>query len=183
MPFFDVVNLTYKGPRYNTFKWRVCYRPDRRRRRYSTFAPFPGYIPPQLTPAVGQSKDRRTRRFVGSRCRVWLMDDSHGFGMPHARCLRYWQPATKPTKLLELRRIIPANSLPRLGPAAARMRTMQQTTWALPTFTPATFSPACIHKPHAAQPDLLLLLLLCNLSSPLSGSTKIAVWRCWWWRV
>jgi len=51
------------------------------------------------------------------------MDDSHGFRMPHARCLRYWQPATKPTKLLELRRIIPANSLPRLGPAAASMRT------------------------------------------------------------
>ena len=25
----------------------------------------------------------------------------------------------------------------------------------------------CIHKPHAAQPDLLLLLLLCDLSSPL----------------
>jgi len=27
------------------------------------------------------------------------------------------------------------------------------------TFTPATFCPAGIHKPHAAQPDLLLLLL------------------------
>jgi len=30
------------------------------------------------------------------------------------------------------------------------------------TFTPATFCPAGIHKPHAAQPDLLLLLLLCD---------------------
>jgi len=43
------------------------------------------------------------------------------------------------------------------------------------TFTPAMFSPADIHKPHAAQPDLLLLLLLCDLSSPLCGRTEIAV--------
>jgi len=59
---------------------------------------------------------------VGSRdvnWRAWLMDDSHGFRMPHARYLRYWQPATESTKLLELRRIIPANSLPRLAAATA----------------------------------------------------------------
>ena len=43
------------------------------------------------------------------------------------------------------------------------------------TFTPATFSPAGIHKPHATQPDLLLLLLLCDLSPPLCGRREIAV--------
>jgi len=43
------------------------------------------------------------------------------------------------------------------------------------TFTPATFSPVGIHKSHAAQPDLLLLLL-CDLSSPLCGRTEITEW-------
>ena len=38
------------------------------------------------------------------------------------------QPALKSTKLLELCHIIPANSLPRLGPAAASMQTLQQRT-------------------------------------------------------
>ena len=48
------------------------------------------------------------------------------------------------------------------------------------TFTPGTFSLAGIHMPYT---DLLLLLLLCDLSSLLSGCTEIAVWRCSWWRV
>jgi len=39
------------------------------------------------------------------------------------------------------------------------------TTLQLTPFTPAMFSPAGIHKPHAAEPDLLLLLLLCDLWS------------------
>ena len=109
-----------------------------------------------------------------SKCRVtWCQLAGVSYGR---------QPASKSTTLLELRRIIPANSMPRLGPAAAAsMRTLQQTAWALSTFTPATFSPAGIHKPHASQPDLLLLLL-CDLSSPLCGCTEIAVWRCSWWR-
>jgi len=58
---------------------------------------------------------------VGSRnvnLRACLMEDSHSFHMLHAICLRYWQLATKSTKLLELRHIIPADSLPSLGPAA-----------------------------------------------------------------
>ena len=37
------------------------------------------------------------------------------------------------------------------------------------TFTPATFCPAGIHKPHDAQPNLLLL---CDLMSPLFGHTR-----------
>jgi len=40
-------------------------------------------------------------------------------------------------------------------------------------FTPATFSLAGINKPHAAQSDLLLLLLLCDLLLSLSGRTEI----------
>jgi len=43
------------------------------------------------------------------------------------------------------------------------------------TFTPALFSPAGVHIPYTAQPDLLLLLLLCDLLSPLSGCTEIVV--------
>jgi len=69
VPFFDVVNLTYKAPRYNTFKWRVCYRPDRRRRRYSTFAPFPGYIPPQWGRARTDVLDGLSGHVVG--CDLW----------------------------------------------------------------------------------------------------------------
>jgi len=58
----------------------------------------------------------------------------------------------------------------------------QQHERVVSTFTPATFCPAGIHKPHATQPNLLLLLL-CDLSLPLCGLTEIAVRRCSWRRV
>jgi len=57
----------------------------------------------------------------------------------------------------------------------AAANSMSVVSTVLSTFTPATFSPAGIHVPHAAKPDLLLVLLLCDLSSPLCGRTEIAV--------
>jgi len=75
---------------------------------------------------------------VGSRdvnWREWLIGSSRGCRRP-TQCLPYaardvsvigsWLKS--PTTLLELCRIVPANSLPRLGPAAASRQLLQQKT-------------------------------------------------------
>jgi len=67
--------------------------------------------------------------------------------LPYATCdISIIGSRLKSTKLLELCRIIPANSLPRLGPAATSMRTLQQTTWALcpHLLQPCSLQPASI---------------------------------------
>jgi len=158
------------------------YRPDRHRHRYSTFGPFPD---PTANPRIGANQGQMYSTVVlggggrcpGSKCRVtWCQLAGVAYGR---------QPASKSTTLLELRRIIPVNSLPRLGPAAGSRRKLQQTTWALcqHLLQPRSVQPVSIdRKPHTAQPDLLLLLL-CDLSSPLCGRTEIAVRQCSWWQV
>jgi len=89
-----VFNLSYIAPRCSTLKssGRRGYGPDRHRHPpVFDICPLPGHMPPQLTPALGQTRDRCTRRLfwgegagvqganVGSRdvnWWAWLMDDS-----------------------------------------------------------------------------------------------------------
>ena len=73
---------------------RGC-RPDWRRSWYSTFAPFPD-TPPRNQPALGQAYATVVRG-ANVNCQAWLMDDSNS---------------------CSLQSIVPANSLPRVGPAA-----------------------------------------------------------------
>ena len=129
--------LTYKAPRCNALILigGRGYRPDRRRRRYSTFAPFPD-TPPVTSPRLGQTKERCMRRLFSWEGQV-SGEQMSGHVMLTVGCdlwttataavgLQYWAKQgvcvtgsrLKSTKLLELYRIVPADSLPRPPPPA-----------------------------------------------------------------
>jgi len=134
-------------------------------------------MPLQLTLAG----DRCTRRLfsgevagvrganVGSRdinWREWLIGSSRGCRRL-TQCLPYTardvsiigSRLKSPTTLLELCRIVPAKITAKTRSCCSQQAVAAADNMSVvSTFTLATFSPAGIHKPHAAQPDLLLLL-------------------------
>jgi len=132
-------------------------------------------MPPQLTLAVGQTRDRCTRRLFSEEGQVSGEQMSGHVMLTGGRGLRTTAgfkvhnaagaTSHQSSSLTSLDSVL-------LQPAAVAVANNMSV---VSTFAKATFSTAGIRKPHAAQPDLLLLLLLWDLSPPLCGRTEIAV--------
>jgi len=113
---YESLYLTYKAPRCNA----LCLilsggRAYRLRMVRPSSAPVLDISPPRThapvtNPRPGQTRDRCMRRLFGGE---GAGVRGANVGSRHARCLRYWQPATK---LPELYRFVPADSLPRPPP-------------------------------------------------------------------
>jgi len=134
-----------------------------------------GHMPPQLTLTVGQTRDRCTRRLLSGEGQVsgeqmsGHMMSTGGRGLWTTAGFKVHNAAGATSQHSSQLTAKTLSCCSQQAVAAANNMSV------VSTFTPATFSPAGIHKPHATQPDLLLLLLLCDLSSSLCGRREITM--------